>query len=142
MSPQSLEDLIRAGRLERVNPDAEAARTRVDEAKLHLRSARQIADADPNGAYQLLYDASRKALRAHMLANGLRPANRPGAHDATGCYGALMLASPGAAVRRFDAMRRNRNRSEYGVMLFERSLIERDLVYAERIVAAVEENLP
>src|SRR5919201_6741460 len=81
-----LRRLLDAGFLEEVAPHGEDALLRLGEAERHLASAEQIAASDPNGAFQLAYDAARKAVTAHMLARGLRVTNRPGAHATTGRY--------------------------------------------------------
>jgi hypothetical protein len=134
-----VEALVRDGRIERVEADADAAFEKVREAGRHLKSATQIADADPAGAYALLYDAARKAIDAHMLASGYRVSKgRIGAHEATARYASAML---GGDAQQFDRMRRNRNRSEYGVWEVGRSTLEADLEHARRIVLAVEIEL-
>lgn len=144
MSGSSLESLVREGRIERVEADPDAARGRLEEAERHLASASAIADADPEGAYALLYDAARKAIDAHMQANGYRVSKgRLGAHEATGLYALAVLGSgpQGEHVRHFDRMRRNRNRSEYAVWEVGRSTLERDLEHARGIIRAVEADL-
>lgn len=78
----TLVDLLREGRVERVEADAEAARVKLEDAGRHLRSSVLIAGEDASGAYALVYDAARKALDAHMTANGYRAKARPGAHEA------------------------------------------------------------
>jgi hypothetical protein len=45
-----VEQLLLAGRLERVPPDHAAALSMLEEARRHLRSAGLILAADPNGA--------------------------------------------------------------------------------------------
>jgi hypothetical protein len=134
-----IERLLRVGRIERVEADPAAARDKLREAGRHLDSAAEIADTDPAGAYALVYDAARKAIDAHMLAAGYRASkNRPGAHEATARYASMAL---GDDARPFDRMRRNRNRSEYGVWDVGRSTLEADLEHARRIVHAVENEL-
>lgn len=141
---RSIDALVSEGRLERVEADPAGARDKLHEAKRHLASASRIVDTDPAGAYSLLYDASRKAIDAHMLAAGYRVSRgRLGAHEATARYAvaALGSGSQGGSVARFDRMRRNRNRSEYGVWRIGRSTLEADLVHARAIVEAVDESL-
>lgn len=134
-----VEALVRDGRIERIEADADAALEKVGEAARHLDSATQIADADPAGAYSLLYDAARKAIDAHMLASGYRVSKgHLGAHEATARYASATL---GEEAQQFDRMRRNRNRSEYGVWEVGRSTLEADLEHARRIVLAVENEL-
>jgi hypothetical protein len=108
---EALQHLLDTGLLEEVEPHGEDALIRLDEAERHLASAEQIAAKDPNGAFQLAYDAARKAATGHMLARGLRVTNRPGAHATTGRYALIEI---GEVFAPFDRMRRRRNRSEYG----------------------------
>lgn len=139
-----LEAFVKEGRLERVETDTSAARDKLEEAEHHLDSAVLIAETDPVGAYSLLYDAARKAVDAHMLVSGYRVSkSRPGAHEATARYASSALGSGrhGDSARRFDRMRRNRNRSEYGAWQIGRSTLKADLVHARGIVEAVEESI-
>lgn len=136
----SVDQLVSTGRLERIPADPTRAQAMLAEARQHLKSAKAIAGDDPNGAYQLLYDAARKALWAHMLAFGYRPANAPGAHATAPAYATAALAEvPSAAA--FDRLRRSRNRSEYGSAHFSASAIQVDLDHAQAIVRAVELQL-
>jgi hypothetical protein len=64
--------------LERVPASAEHAAKLIGDAQRHVASARRIADEDPVGAFQLLYDAARKALCAILENQGLRPTSRGG----------------------------------------------------------------
>jgi hypothetical protein len=115
----------------------------VQEAKRHLASADLVAGSDPTAAYSLLYDAARKAVTAHMLANGYRAANRPGAHRAAALYAEATLAGGQAAshIRAFDRMRQVRNRSEYDHQPVTTRVLSSDLAHAKAIVAAVEAAL-
>lgn len=131
----AIAELIRSGRLESVPVDTLRARAILDEAHRHLVSARRISRDDAHGAYQLLYDAARKAVWAHMLAHGYRPTNAPGAHAAAAIYASSVLDA-----REFDRMRRSRNRSEYGTTHLGKRVLETDLEHAAAIVARVEEE--
>lgn len=131
------EDLLRSGRLERVPADVDAARDRLRACEQHLRSADLLVDADPAMAYAALYDAARKAVTAHMLANGYRAANRPGAHEAVGLYGAAEVNDATGSVMRFQSMRLKRNRSEYHDVPVGQQEVVADLARARDIVAAV-----
>jgi hypothetical protein len=135
--------LLRDGRMEKVEADPSAARDKLEDAKRHLDSAARIADSDPAGAYALLYDAARKSIDAHMLSVGYRVSkSRLGAHEATARYAAAVLGEGGGDdARHLDRMRRNRNRSEYGVWEVGRSTVEADLGHARAIVLAVEREL-
>lgn len=138
-----IDPLVEKGLLERVEPDEAIAQELLAEARRHLTSAARIAGDDPNGAYQLLYDAARKALIAHMAASGVRVARgRLGGHETTGKYGKVALSSAASeALANFDRMRRNRNRSEYELRFFDDDEVAADLEHARAIVAAVEAAL-
>lgn len=109
-----IDQLLKEGLIESAPADSQTARLWIADAHRHLEAARQIAEIDRAGAYSLSYDAARKSLTAHMLSSGWRPRSVPGAHWAVARYAAA-LPSATAALRRFDDMRRIRNRSEYGV---------------------------
>lgn len=136
--------LLSEGRLERVTADVAAAWERVNEAKRHLQSSAALATSDESLAYVALYDAARKAVTAHMQANGYRATNRVGTHQAVVLYAEATLAQgvAGPDVAAFDRMRRVRNRSEYGHQVIGAQVLAADLVHAEAIVAAVEADLP
>jgi len=67
----------------------------------------------------------------------------PGSHRAVGVYAAELFGSGehGPDIRRFDAMRRNRNRAEYGIRQFGSAEVSKDLGHAAGIVKAVEQDL-
>jgi len=141
----SVELLLAQGRIEIVEADPDAARDRLDIARTHLETARLAADTgDLHGALALLHDAARKAVAAHMLACGYRPRARPGAHQAVTLYADAVLGSGSraAAVRQFDRMRRDRNRSEYENLWLEGRTVDADLANAASIVDAVEDAWP
>ncbi|MGH2662863.1 MAG: hypothetical protein ACRDH8_08655 [Actinomycetota bacterium] len=124
--------------------DPEAARTKLGEASRHLSSAERVQGDDPEGAYALLYDASRKAIDAHMLANGYRVSKgRLGAHQATILYAEAVLGAEahGGEVDALDRMRRTRNRSEYELWTIGEPTLARDLEHAKEIVRLVESAL-
>jgi hypothetical protein len=139
----TVDELVRAGRLEPVESDVASARISIEEARRHLASAVLIASSDPNGAYALLYDAARKAIAAHMLAAGYRATVRPRAHEAVGLYGVERITSGERpeSIHHFDRMRRKRNRTEYGVRTFGAAELEADLTHARAIVDAVAVDL-
>lgn len=139
----ALDDLLREKRVERVARDAARAEAKLEEAERHLRSSQAIASDDPEGAYALLYDAARKAVDAHMAANGFRASkSRPGAHEATALYAAEVIRGAYAAdARALNRMRRQRNRAEYGAWHIAASRLQQDHRHAERIVEAVRNQL-
>ena len=144
MAGPTVADLVRQGRIERVTPDVVASWDRLGEAKIHLLSSEKLAKSDPILAYLALYDAARKAITAHMQANGYRAANRAGAHQAVALYAEATLRTGGTAahVKAFDRMRQVRNRSEYERQPISELLLSADGGHAREIVATVEAALP
>ncbi len=118
----SLGAMVDAGELEVVDADDNAAAAALEESRQHAESARMIAHSDPNGAYQLAYDVSRKAVMSSMRAAGVRVRRGEGAHAITAAYAAIAIDSE--LGRRLDAARRRRNRSEYGSTFFDDAAIE------------------
>ena len=108
-----IDAMLSAGELQRVPASREHADALLDLARQHLVSARAVVENDPEGAYAIGYDASRKALAAVLENEGLRATSR-GGHVAI--YRAIQaqLDPPlGSTVRPFDRMRRRRNGLEY-----------------------------
>jgi hypothetical protein len=118
----SIADLLAEGRLQRISADVEEARDLRTHAEAHRHSSRAISDLDPEGAYQLLYDAARKAVAADMLVEGFRArSDRPGAHTTVVAYAEEALC--GAADAESNTATRNQ--------------LAADLAHAEEIVRAV-----
>lgn len=133
----TLDDLRAKGLIESVEADWGTAAQWLEDAQRHLEAAKTIADMDPSGAYVLAYDAARKSLAAALLMTGNRVRSRPGAHQALAQFAnnlATETAEP--ALRRFDRLRRNRNRSEYGSKSFGKAEVEEAINTAEAIRAA------
>lgn len=132
-----LDDLRNRGLVESVNPDRATAERWLDDAERHLEAARQIAELDPTGSYVLAYDAARKSLAAALLMDGHRVLSRRGAHQAIAEYSDWLAAETGEqALTRFDRMRRDRNRSEYGSRAFGKAEVVEAIDSAEAIRAA------
>jgi hypothetical protein len=109
----AVDGMMARGELERVPASRDHADQLVVQARGHFASAQTIMAVDPVGAYQLLYDAARKALSAVLENQGLRATSR-GGHIAV--FDAVMaqLHPPlGQVLRPFDRMRRRRNEAEY-----------------------------
>jgi hypothetical protein len=138
----TIAELVALGRLERIDPDRGEAVALCGHALAHLASAAVILDQDLAGAYQLAFDAARKAVAADMAANGYRArSNR--AHAAVVAYAEEALAghADAHALSGFDRMRRLRNRTEYGAVTLGRAQVAADLVRARTIVEAVDSRL-
>jgi hypothetical protein len=132
----TLDEMLRKGELERVEPDKDAADLALAEARRHVASARAIAATDPNGAYQLAYDAARKAVVADMRRVGVRVRRGEGAHALTALYAGSAIEEELAT--RLDQMRRRRNRSEYGTALIGSNEVDEAITVAESLIGSVE----
>lgn len=100
--------------VEQVPPDRDLADLLIGDARRHLVSAAQVADDDPAGAFQMAYDAARKACSALLAAQRLRATSR-GGHIAVRDVARAQFGrgSRGTVLREFDAMRRRRKDAEY-----------------------------
>lgn len=132
-----LDDLRNKGLIEKVEPDQAAATGWLDDAGRHLDAATMVADLDPSGAYVLAYDAARKSVAAALLMSGHRVLSRPGSHQALAQYAeSIALQADEPALTRFDRLRRNRNRSEYGSRTFGEAEVAEAIDTAKAIRAA------
>ena len=137
-----LEALIEAGTVLRAEADREAAGRDLLAAAAHLGSAEGMAGSDPTGGFVLVYDATRKAITAHMRASGFRVRKGPGEHERVGKYASAALDR--AIADHLDAleeMRRLRHQAEYGARLIEAHELETGLTHARAIVGSVEAEL-
>jgi hypothetical protein len=111
---ETIKELIAAGNLEKVAPSLEAAHGFLAQAAGHIDSAHTVANADPTGAYSLLYDAARKSLAAVLQAQGLRATSKGGHFAIQEAINAQFTQPPPReAFRPFARLRRNRNQVEY-----------------------------
>jgi hypothetical protein len=130
-------DLQREGLIEAVDSDPALARQWLEDSERHLTAASKIANIDPSGAYVLAYDAARKAVAAALLISGYRVLSRPGSHQALAQYAESLSVQTGEeAMTRFDRLRRNRNRSEYGSRTFGKAEVVEAVDTARAIQAA------
>ena len=143
MTDSELERLLAEGVVRAIDPDEVTARAELVAARTHVESAGEIAETDPNGAFQLAYDGARKAAAAHMRARGFRLGSRQGAHVKTGRYLVAVFAEPSVAAHAeaFDDMRSLRNQSEYDALLLDEADARDAIEHACAIVAAVERDL-
>lgn len=128
--------MVAAGVLELVDADFEGAALSLEEARLHLQSAQSISLSDPNGSYQLAYDAARKAVMSSMRAGGFRVRKGEGGHAITAAYAAEAMDP--ALGKRLDSARRRRNRSEYGSAFFDAASIADAIDLAGLLILAAE----
>jgi hypothetical protein len=108
-----IDALLGARDLEQVPASAEHATELIALARKHVASAQRIADDDPVGAFQLLYDSARKALCAILENQGLRPTSRGGHIVVLDAVSAQLDPPMGKVLRPFDRLRRQRNDAEY-----------------------------
>ncbi|MCL2787843.1 MAG: hypothetical protein FWD59_05020 [Micrococcales bacterium] len=137
--PVAVTNLLVARRLEAVPADRSTAIIRLQRAIEKLAAAQSIAQIDVEVAYITMYDATRVAVTAHMLANGYRARPIARAHEAVGDYAEAVIGSP--AVAQFHALRRRRNKSEYDDLILGRADFDADLVHAQAIIDAVQTAL-
>jgi len=103
--------LIEQRHLQQVAADSETAAALLASASRHVESARRTADADPEAAYALAYDAARKSATALLVHQGLRPTTA-GGHIAV--VDAIRAQFPGVpGLTSLDRLRRRRNQAEY-----------------------------
>ncbi len=106
--------LIDDGELERVTPSPEVATRLLGDADAHVRLATIGTDDDPSGAFQLAYDAARKAAAALLAVQGLRATSRGGHVALIDAVRAQFNDHGGIAVfGRLHRLRRRRNTTEY-----------------------------
>lgn len=109
----TIDQMITDGRLQTVPASREHADFLLAQARRHVNVAGQICDLDEAGAYQLAYDAARKAMTAILENQGLRPTAK-GGHVAVYLAVRAQLDPPmGQTVKPFNRMRKIRNDSEY-----------------------------
>jgi HEPN domain len=140
---QELDELVAAGVVERVAADPETARVELEQARLHVESAAEIAERDPVAAFALAYDAIRKALSAHMRDRGYRVAKRKGHHAHTGRYALAAIDDPRLEehLEAFDELRQLRKQSEYDALLLVAEDVTDALAHADAIIRAVGKDL-
>ncbi|SFS08720.1 HEPN domain-containing protein [Agrococcus baldri] len=108
-----LDAMLQRGQLQRAPASAELVFEYLHQAQAHLGTASRNVEEDPVGAFQLAYDAARKALASLLLMQGLRPTASGGhivVYDAVFAQFGSVL---GDVIRPFGGMRRLRNSSEY-----------------------------
>ncbi len=136
----AVDAMITRREIERVPPSRTHADLLMRQAHQHLQAAQTIMSIDPTGAYQLIYDAARKALNAVLENQGLR-ATRSGGHIAVREAVLAQLDPPlGKILRPFDRLRRRRNEAEYpsaDTPTLGMADVENDMPKVEEIVSAV-----
>jgi hypothetical protein len=135
----SIDGMLARGELDRVPASRPQADLLLAQAHQHLKSAQAIVTLDATGAYQLLYDAARKALNAVLENQGLRTTSRGGHIAVLDAVSAQLDPPLGAILRPFDRLRRRRNQAEYptsGQPSLGAADVQRDLPKVQEIVEA------
>jgi uncharacterized protein (UPF0332 family) len=138
-----LDELRARGLLQESPIDRAALERLMQDARRHLRTAAlALREEDRAGAYQIAYDAGRKAITAMLLSRGLR-ARGVGAHStaiqaATSIFGD---ADGDGALGRFDRLRRTRNQAEYLGREFDDAEVTHDIEIATAVVALADRVL-
>jgi len=133
----AVDGMLSRGELERVPPGRDHADLLLTHAHQHLKSAEAVIDIDPTGAYQLLYDAARKALGSVLENQGLRATSRGGHIAVIDAVTAQLDPPLGGVLRPFDRMRRRRNEAEYPMQdrpALSGEDVRRDLPKVQQIV--------
>lgn len=109
-----IQQLVADGELQLVEPSPKLADRLTQEADAHLVSARTIKGVDRNGAYQLAYDAARKACSALLAVQGIR-ATVKGGHIAVQDAVIEQFNGPSSfeSFKNFWRLRRGRADKEY-----------------------------
>ena len=111
---ETIIELLEKGHLERVVPNSDFAYRLVAEAHAHMKSVEKIIGFDYSGAYQLGYDAVRKACTALLAQQGLRPTTTGGHIAVVVAIRAQFNGQYGSpAFSKVDSLRRGRADSQY-----------------------------
>lgn len=125
MAEEELANLARVGLLDAVPFSAPLLQRMLATARVRLQDARRT-DNSLETRFDCAYTSIRAVADAALLARGWRTAtNKPGHHQTTlQCLVLTLDVSP-AAVRVLDALRKQRNLSDYeGEMVTEQALHE------------------
>lgn len=106
--------LLEEGSLDLVTANTNFAMRLCDEANRHLQAVQTILEVDPSGAFQLAYDAARKACNALLAQQGLRATHLNG-HRAISDLMKDQFSNNGdhAVLGKLNSLRRSRADSQY-----------------------------
>lgn len=110
---RAVDILVSARRLDEVTPDAARATAFLAAASERIGQLPLLTSTVV--AYDLAYDAAHDVGEALLAAHGYRTRTGAGQHEALGRFLRAVLDSPPGdrAARRFDRLRRARNKSHY-----------------------------
>jgi arginine deiminase len=139
----TISELLANGTIEQVAADTNAAEAELGMARSHLDAVAAVIDTDSIVAYTALYDGVRKAISAHVRANGYRAPKGPGNHMRILAYAEAVLSGKDldTELGQLDRLRSQRNRTEYGVAFVSKAQVEADLPIATAVVEALGRDL-
>ncbi len=102
--------------IEKIQPNAAAAAMALRDAQENLTAARKVIADSPTYAVAGCHDAARKAITAHMTANGLRPKSGEGSHSVVIQYAEHAMPDHLAPeqIKGLRRLKQQRNDAEYG----------------------------
>jgi hypothetical protein len=141
MSDQELNNLARIGQLDNVPFSADLLRKMLATARRRLQDA-QRTDNSTETRFDCAYTAIRAVADAALLAQGWRTStSKPGHHQTTiGCLVHTLGASP-TTVRVLDALRKQRNLSDYDGELVTDQALHECLQQAAALLQLAEQQL-
>jgi len=137
----TVERLLAAGHLERVQGAQADGESWLDRARQALDAARLVAAAAPDSSVILAYDAARQACVALLAQQGLRPTTAGGHYVVE----EAIRAQFGAGLRAIGGLRRRRNELEYPLYPTEKASADEateTLQTAGEIIDATAQLLP
>jgi HEPN domain-containing protein len=105
----TIDRLLAAGHLERVQGAQADGTSWLDRARRGLEAAQVLAETAPDSSVVLAYDAARQACVALLAQQGLRPTTAGGHY----VIEEVIRAQFGPTLRAFGGLRRRRNELEY-----------------------------
>jgi HEPN domain-containing protein len=105
----TIERLLAAAHVERVQGAQADGASWLDRARRGLEAARVLAESAPDSSVVLAYDAARQACVALLAQQGLRPTTAGGHYVVE----EVIRAQFGPTLRAFGGLRRRRNELEY-----------------------------
>lgn len=141
MPEEELNNLARIGQLDKVPFSAQLLQKMLATAHTRLQDAQRTQNS-PETRFDCAYAAIRAIADAALHAQGWRtPTSKPGHHQTTlQCLVHTLGVSP-ATVRVLDALRRQRNLSDYEGEMVTAQALQECLQQAETLIRLAEQKL-
>jgi hypothetical protein len=136
-----IERLLAEGELQSLTAAAADGKQWLSKARRTLSTANGAADADPDSAFTLAYDAARFACTALLAQQGLRATTKGGHYVVE----VAVRGQFGATFDRYGGLRRQRNDIEYPVMVAARLMpndAQSAITVTTELIDAAEQLLP